>query len=216
MKNVFKGIRYRILKSIRAVSCIVFALMMVVCAAAATPNPVFAAGYTDIEGHWAEKIINRVTDLGLFVGGGNNQFFPQRETTRAEFITVMTRALNPEVDNTSNETSYWAFKYLKFAKEKGYIPADYDISEEYCSQTMSRLEMIRLLALMIEKLEVPHDVTPPDLTDTDGLDEADIKIIHFVMTTGVIKGHNNQVMPYKTTSRAELATVILNMHDKAP
>lgn len=177
---------------------------------------VFAAEYNDIAGHWAEAIIKRATDLKLFQGTGNNQFLPQRDTTRAEFIAVMTRTLNPEVDGAENQYSYWATKYLIFAREKGYIPQDYDISEEYCSDTISRLEMIRLLALMIEKLQIPHDVTPPEMTDLGELDEDDLKTIDYVMTTGVIRGYNQKVMPYKTTSRAELATVILNMYDKSP
>lgn len=179
-------------------------------------NTIAFAAYDDIAGHWAEATINRVTELKIFAGVGNNRFSPQKKTSRAEFITVMTRALNPEVEQTENNSTYWATKYLIFARDMGYIPQDYDISKEHCSEPISRLEMIRLLALMIEKLEIPHDVTPPAMTDIGDLDEADLKTLDYVMTTGVIKGYKQKVMPFKTTTRAELATVILNMYDRSP
>lgn len=196
-------------------SCLLFALStMLFFYANAMAS--FAFQYDDITGHWAESTIRTVSELRLFVGTGNRTFMPDKDTTRAEFVAVMTRALNPEVEKIEASYPYWATKYLLFARDKGYIPQDYDISEEYCSLPISRLEMIRLLALMIEKLEIPHDVVPPTITDMNELDESDVKIIDFVMTTGVIKGHDQKVMPYKTTGRAELATVILQMYRKSP
>lgn len=191
-------------------------LFALLASVALLANAAVFAAYDDIAGHWAEATINRVTELKIFAGVGNNKFSPQKKTSRAEFITVMTRALNPEVEQTEHNSTYWATKYLVFARDMGYIPEDYDIGKEHCSEPISRLEMIRLLALMIEKLEIPHDVTPPTMTDVGDLDEADLKTLDYVMTTGIIKGYKQKVMPFKTTTRAELATVILNMYNRSP
>ncbi|WP_394272139.1 S-layer homology domain-containing protein [Butyricicoccus sp.] len=55
------------------------------------PTQSFAAGFTDIEGHWAEESINRAVEKGLFSGVSDTEFQPDGTMTRAMFVTVMAK-----------------------------------------------------------------------------------------------------------------------------
>ena len=55
------------------------------------PTQSLAAGFTDIQGHWAEKSINRVVEKGLFSGVSATEFQPDGTMTRAMFVTVMSK-----------------------------------------------------------------------------------------------------------------------------
>src|SRR5690606_19518343 len=51
------------------------------------------AGYTDTIGHWAEADIARASEMGRVNGYPDGTFAPQREITRAQFATMLARAL---------------------------------------------------------------------------------------------------------------------------
>lgn len=208
--------KYKITGTIR-IFCVICALVFsAVFSAYGTNSAVFAASFRDITGHWAEEDILKAYAYKLFFGINENTFAPDKQTTRAEFITVMTRCLNPEITEEADPYPYWATRYIKFSKKAGYLPADYDESESHCSEAISRLEMIRLLSLIIEKLQLPHNVPLPHMTDLDDLDDADVSLIRGVLTTGVIVGDRGKVRPYGITTRAELATVLMRIYKKSP
>ena len=47
--------------------------------------------FKDIAGHWAQKAIVRAVEKGIFKGVAENSFAPDRQMSRAEFITVLGR-----------------------------------------------------------------------------------------------------------------------------
>lgn len=47
--------------------------------------------FQDIAGHWAQKAIVRAVEKGIFKGVAENSFAPDRQMSRAEFITVLGR-----------------------------------------------------------------------------------------------------------------------------
>ena len=50
--------------------------------------------YTDIEGHWAKKEIDKLALNGIVTGYSDNSFKPDRNMTRAELVTIINRLLN--------------------------------------------------------------------------------------------------------------------------
>jgi len=56
------------------------------------PMLVHAADYSDISGHWAEKVIKKWSDLGILVGN-NGMFRPDDSITRAEFLAILNRVM---------------------------------------------------------------------------------------------------------------------------
>ena len=49
--------------------------------------------YIDTEGHWAEDMIDAVTDLGLMTGMGDKKFAPDEPMTRAQMAAVLVRTV---------------------------------------------------------------------------------------------------------------------------
>ena len=47
--------------------------------------------FQDIAGHWAQKAIVKAIEKGIFKGATENSFAPERQMSRAEFITVLGR-----------------------------------------------------------------------------------------------------------------------------
>ena len=57
----------------------------------ADPQPAEQIGFTDTAGHWAEAYIIRAAEMGLFKGYPDGSFGPNRNVTRAQFVTVLYR-----------------------------------------------------------------------------------------------------------------------------
>ncbi|WKL01914.1 S-layer homology domain-containing protein [Paenibacillus amylolyticus] len=58
----------------------------------------------DTAGHWAKSAIDRALAAGFVNGYGDDTFRPNQKVTRAEFITMLGRALN--LNNVSNNVQY--------------------------------------------------------------------------------------------------------------
>ena len=80
--------------------------------------------FTDIAGHWAETSIHEAMELGLTTGYEDGTFRPQGSVTRAEFVTMLVRALMLPVE-TDVELAFadydnipeWARPYVAAATD---------------------------------------------------------------------------------------------------
>lgn len=55
-----------------------------------------AAGFKDMEGHWAAQAVDRLSEQGIIHGYADGSFFPDRQVTRAELVSMLVRALTQE------------------------------------------------------------------------------------------------------------------------
>ena len=62
------------------------------------PVTAFAANYTDTQGHWGEKAIDRWTDYNIVNGKGNGIFDPDGFMTRAEAAQVFANLFNLKIN----------------------------------------------------------------------------------------------------------------------
>lgn len=89
-----------------------------------------AASFNDINGHWAETIINKLADEGIVSGFGDNSFVPNGAVTRAEYLKMIMNATGIEETECGAEgyldvkQSEWYSGYLKSAMDKGLIPQE--------------------------------------------------------------------------------------------
>ena len=49
--------------------------------------------FKDIKGHWCEKIINDLVDMGVVHGDDGDKFNPDKECTKAEAATMVRNAI---------------------------------------------------------------------------------------------------------------------------
>ncbi len=102
----------------------------VLAAAVMTANAAYAASFTDIWGHWAEKVIIRLADSGVINGITPTEFAPEGTVTRAQFLKMAmeTNGIKP-VDFREGECldavgSDWFSGYMQSALDKGLIPSE--------------------------------------------------------------------------------------------
>lgn len=69
-------------------------LTAILSLAIATPVNCYAAkSFSDVRGHWAENYIKEAVDDGFVSGYPNGKFLPDKAVTRAEFATMVNKAL---------------------------------------------------------------------------------------------------------------------------
>lgn len=83
--------------------------------------------YTDTSGHWAEKYINAITNIGIVEGYETNEFKPDKYITREEVSKIISN-LTKEKEKLTNYLGYddvnekmWSYKYIKELSEKQII-----------------------------------------------------------------------------------------------
>ena len=97
---------------------LVFALMM-------GGLPVFAAEFSDIEGHLCEEAVYELTELGVINGFPDGTFRPDAFITRAEAAKLLALALSTvsqgEAPQFSDTKGHWAESYIGRGVEMGLI-----------------------------------------------------------------------------------------------
>jgi len=77
--------------------------------------------YSDISGHWAEEMINRLYNAGISVSYTNGTFKPDAFTTRVELVVLVNRSLNRAEDFKDIPSfsdvlqSYWGYSAIEAA-----------------------------------------------------------------------------------------------------
>ena len=88
-----------------------------------TPEPV-SVSLNDISGHWAQAAIRELVAAGAIKGYPDGSFRPDQIITRAEFATVLVKALELPVNNSkafADTTGHWAGEAISTAYAAGII-----------------------------------------------------------------------------------------------
>ncbi|MGY4758421.1 S-layer homology domain-containing protein [Paenibacillus caseinilyticus] len=80
---------------------------------------VMAAGFNDIENHWAKETITWGQQEGLISGYPDGTFKPNAQVTEAEFVKMMVASFKTEVSEVQSP-KHWADAYYYFAESKNY------------------------------------------------------------------------------------------------
>jgi 2',3'-cyclic-nucleotide 2'-phosphodiesterase (5'-nucleotidase family) len=173
--------------------------------------------FTDVsEKHWAYTVIHDLANEGLVSGVGGNKFAPEQKLTRAQFISIIARALElPETDKKTPFTDVpaWAANDIAAAYEaglvKGTTPTKLDPTK-----TLTREEMIAMLVRAYEygmELKLNAGETP-DFADVDKVSSWAKEVVAIGVQNGLINGKDgNKLAPQDITNRAEGAAVIHNL-----
>lgn len=105
-------------------------ISVIILAAIISQTSAFAADFIDTKGHWAESVINRLADGGVVSGVNQNEFAPDAEVTRAQYLKMTMNAVGLQteecVENMCLDASKndWYSGYLNSALKKGLIPEE--------------------------------------------------------------------------------------------
>lgn len=167
-----------------------------------------ASGLTDISGHWAEEAIKYLVNAGIITGYTDNTFRPDRNISRAEFVTLLVRALGLSGDTQKlfdDTREHWARENIAIAYANGIVEGH---SEHHFGpdDTATREQMATMLvrALKLEQTQVSLD-----FADTADISSWALPYVSTAVKEGIFQGYtDNTFRPKRNATRAETATVL--------
>ncbi|MCE3203337.1 invasin domain 3-containing protein [Paenibacillus sonchi] len=174
---------------------------------------------TDIQGHWAEAEISRMSNRMIVQGTEGGRFAPEAEVTRAELAAMLARALGlPEGDNSAGFRDVnglsWYSGAVAAVKASGIMNGFSDGSFRP-DQKVSRQEAIVTImrALRVADAAPASNIgVQVDLslyTDSSQIGGWASEALRTAIYEGLMKGYGNELRPQQALTRAE-TTVLLH------
>lgn len=189
------------------------------------PNPIPvipAVKFADISGHWAQSIIEKMAGLEMVSGMSATQFAPERTVTRAEFATLLTKALDikPAVQLIGRfndvPTDKWYFTTVNTAASAGLI-SGYSYSRFGPDDPVSREQMAVMITKALAYKGQSSNLSEADttsmltgLSDKNSISPWARSGVALMMQQAIMKGRGNaEFAPRANATRAE-ATVLIH------
>ncbi len=177
------------------------------------------SAFDDTKDHWAFYDIGYMAHEGLIQGVADRMFDPESTITRAEFVTILDRAMGYE---QVSENSYadvaegdWFYTYVAAAKKNGLLESLPVADGFKPDQPITREEMATIIYNAIKATgkndewvaKLPDDYK--NFTDTDKVSDYAKKALQYLIQTGIIKGTTETtVSPEETATRAQAAVIL--------
>ena len=177
--------------------------------------------YADTKGHWAEGDIARATEMGWINGYPDGRFAPDQEVSRAEFVTMLSRALalpapSDQARTFKDQESIpgYAKSHVMQAAAAGWTKG-YDDGTFRPLQRMTRSE-VTVMLMRIVGYEDKMEASPPlPYDDADQVPVWAYPAVAAATDTGIVKGRaGNRFAPGGHVSRAEAVVLILRVLDR--
>lgn len=174
--------------------------------------------FSDVpQGHWAETQIQKLRDLGITAGIGNNQYGLANDILRYEFVIYLVKLMKWEVEPvvTSSFTDVLADEsfcpYVETAKQHGLLNAGETLFRPRDPITKEEMAVMIVRTLGYDQLANAYpDLKPkfPDVTEYAGY-------IRLANQMGIISGAVDGTFRQKDkATRAQAAVMMINMYDR--
>ncbi|WP_123043039.1 Ig-like domain-containing protein [Cohnella candidum] len=187
-----------------------------VCVVTVT-SPPKTSSYSDLAGHPAQAEIDKAAELGIVFGYGDGTFKPDGKVTRAEFASMLIRALKPAVDGDplafkdKTDIPSWAVNAVQQAVKLGFVSGNADGT----FRPNANITHSEMVSMVIRASGLP----PSQSLKTGFADDADIPkwakpSASKAQETGIIIVGglpDGKFMPLAPTTRAEAASAIVRM-----
>ncbi|EGG38209.1 S-layer homology domain-containing protein [Paenibacillus sp. HGF5] len=171
----------------------------------------------DIAGHWAKSAIDKAVAAGFVNGYGDGTFRPNQHVTRAEFITMLGRALG--LNASGAELTFTdAMKIPSWAKDAAAQAALTGIISGYKDGSFGPhkpLSRAELVAMIVRASGISTDSAAKlNFTDTKDIPAWALPYIAAAVDAGLVGGvGNNRFAPQQVATRAEAVTLIIELLD---
>lgn len=188
-----------VVKNLRRITACILVYIFLMC-----PAVSYAADY---ETHWAAGAVLRAISAGLVSGDGNGDFHPDRNITRAEFVTIVTKRLNLSAQTQTSvfqdvTDADWFAEYLAAA-------ADQEIITGYPDQTfrphaeISRQDAVVLLCRAFGA-ELRFSASLLRFIDFAEVSDYAQQSLSYAVSCGLLAGYSDAtVRPANPLTRAE-------------
>lgn len=174
--------------------------------------------YSDIsDSHWAYETIRTLSAKRVIDGTSTTQFSPLKNVTRAEFITMIVRALGLRANGNASFTDVngneWFAGVMAAAEESGLLIGTGN-HKAAPNETITREQLVVLLVRAYEiktKMTVDRAGSVP-FSDLNRVSEWAQEELTAAYKLDLVSGHNNGTYaPMDITTRAEAAQAIFNL-----
>ena len=168
--------------------------------------------FSDIkESSWYYTYVNRLVELNITAGIGNNKFGPNKTVTRAEFVTFLINATGrTKIDGYtySDTEKHWAKQYISAAVDANFIDQGTNFNP---NKAITRQEAVEMLCRSINLLSDSIMQTPfADVTENPGYSSTAYK--EYLMM-GSVDNVKRYFKPSSNITRAETAAILVNLVD---
>ena len=175
--------------------------------------------FTDVPAsHWAYASIERAAQLGYVTGVGGGKFEPNRQLTRAEFVTMLYRMAGKPAASTAAAftdvpQNAWYRDAVNWAAEKGYVKGT-DANSFNPDGKITRQEVVTILfrygGAQTGAEVLLYSVYDGQYTDSGAIAPWARSAMYWAVYNGVITGTSAAaVSPTATATRAEVAAIFV-------
>ena len=160
--------------------------------------------FPDCSGHWAEDIIDELTERGVIAGYPDGTVRPDDVISRGEFCALLVRYIGLDTTKAEQEPptfndidGHWSEVNIEALVDAGIIDlGDYDGSFRP-SEPITRIEIIRMMVRSIDKGDAAEQYDKStDFTDDSALDGTDKGYAHYADNYGLVEGYpDNTIRP---------------------
>lgn len=168
----------------------------------------------DFDNHWARETIISAMEKNLLKGTGDGNFEPDRNITRAEFVSLLINYSNITSDAlytsfTDISPTAWYFEAIAVAQEQGIIMG-YE-NNAFCPDKQISREDAVTLACRAYKIDPLFDSYPEGFKDASSVSDYSLAYIAYATENKILSGYgDNTLRPKNSLSRAEALIVLEN------
>lgn len=167
--------------------------------------------FSDTENHWGKDYIAELAEKGIINGFDDGTFKPDISVTRAEFVTMVVKALGLETVDADESFSdvkkdSWFFAAVMTANKNGLVNgvADGMFSPD---SKISRQDAFVILSRAFKDSLKAGEAS--DFADNENISEYAKEAAELLSASGIVSGNEkNELRPKDETSRAEVAALI--------
>ncbi len=176
--------------------------------------------YHDMEGHWAQEIVNDMGSRMVIEGTGSGTFSPDRDITRAEFAAIVVRGLGLNLDKVTTPfadvaASDWYAGAVNAAYEYGLIDGFKDGKfrpNDEITREQALLIIAKAMAITGLKEKLPAksvDTLLKGYTDNSSVSGWARSGVADSVQAGIVTGRNGMTLaPKAYMTRAEVAAIV--------
>lgn len=169
-----------------------------------------SSSFADIDNHWAKDVINSAKKLSVVNGDGNNNFYPDRNVTRAEFVKMIVSLSKwSKIDKKSRFNDVfaedWYAPYIEAAAEKGIV-GGFDGSFRP-NVAITREDAVVILDRLIG--ENSTDAQSEEFEDIYEVSDYAVESIYKMTRMNILQGYNSLIRPKDNITRAESVALVI-------
>ena len=179
--------------------------------------------FLDIKNHWANSVITFLAQNEIVEGVSEKAFEPDRQVTRAEFITMLIRACGMSIGEFNGGyydvyTADWYAPYMQVAKDKALLAdAMLQYNKAFPNALLLREQAASITARAMQTMgyEEENKINITVYDDFESISEWTKPYISYLYSFGIMKGTDIHTFePKDVLTRAEAAMIIYNLWTK--